>query len=527
MSNNYLNNQNLKGENVPVQYSDELIKEYIKCKKNPIYFIEKYTKIVSLDRGLITPKLYPKQKELILALHNNRKTIAMASRQSAKTTSIALYFCYYTIFNDNKVAGVLAHKAATAREILSRVKLAYENLPSWLQQGIKKWNEGSVWLENGSKVMASATSSSAIRGFSCNFLLLDEFAHVPENIAEEFFTSVYPTLSSGLTTKIAITSTPNGLNHFYKHWKDAENKLNGFHQILIHWTDVPWHTEESMKEQLSVLGEVKFSQEFDLNFLGSSNTLIDPKKLSALPFIPPIKVINNTSIYENPVPNNIYIITVDTGHGKGLDYSTLTVFDTTELPYRIVAKYRSNTVIPILYPEVIYNIGMKYNKACLVIENNESGQEVANILHYEYEYESMAWSTGGNIKVWIGDNPGIRTTKKSKSIGCSTLKELIEGDKLIINDHEIIHELSTFIQKRHSYAASEGKNDDLVMNLVLFAYFTTTEMYKDYADINIRQKLLEAREKQIENELTPFGFVNDGHDDEQFYTESEVWTLIR
>ena len=220
----YLGNANLKAAGIELEFTKEQVSEYVKCAKNPDYFIREYVKVVSLDKGLVPFDLYSYQEDLVNTIHGNRFIIAKLPRQSGKSTTIVSYILHYVLFNQNMNVAILANKQATAREILSRLKMAYEYLPLWLQQGIIEWNKGSIELENGSKIIASSTSASAIRGGSFNLIFLDEFAHVPNNIAEEFFSSVYPTITSGQTTKVLMVSTPNGLNLFYYFWKNANRQ---------------------------------------------------------------------------------------------------------------------------------------------------------------------------------------------------------------------------------------------------------------------------------------------------------------
>lgn len=508
----YNANPNLKAAGVPVPFSTEQVEEYIKCKNDPIYFIENYIKIVSIDKGLVPFKLHDYQKKMILGFHENRKVIVRAARQIGKTTTVAAYFTYYILFHDNKTLAILANKASTAREILSRVQMAYEHLPKWLQQGVTTWNKGDLELENGSRIIASSTSSSAIRGYSINILFLDEFAFVPTNLADEFFTSVYPTISSGETSKIFVASTPKGMNHFYKMWTEAEEGINGFHHLFVHWSDVPGRNQKWADDQRRVLGEIKFAQEMDCEFLGSSDTLISGTKLRNIPFIQPIwaSSIGDIHIYEKPKENHKYVINVDTSRGTNQDYSAFTIIDITSLPYKVSARYRNNSISSMLYPNVIHKFAKEYNESHILIESNDVGAQVADILYHEMEYENVLMSNKEHITNWGSSVLGLRTTSKVKRIGCMILKSLIEEDKLVINDYEILFEMSNFISKGGTYKADDGYTDDLVMTLVIFAYLTTQAVFKELSDEDLRTKMFEEKMRQIEEEMTPIGFFDDG-----------------
>ena len=512
----YNANANLKASGVPVQYTPEQVKEYIKCKGDPIYFIENYCQIVSLDKGLVPFKLYDCQKEKVKIITENRKVILMEGRQQGKTITSAACILHYTLFNDNVTVAILANKATAAREVLSRYQLMYEHLPQWLQQGVGTWNKGDIELENGSKVFTAATSSSAIRGKSVNWLYVDEAAIIPNTIAEDFFTSVYPTISAGETTKILLSSTPMGYNHFWKFWSDAEQGLNGFKTLFIPYSKIPGRDDKWAEAQRSLLGELKFNQEVLCQFLGSSLTLINGNALGQMAPKAWIKQKDGLDILVEPKNKHIYYMIVDVSKGLNGDYSAFTVIDTTTMPFEVVAKYRDNKVSPMLYPSIIAKVAKEYNMAFVLIEVNISDQ-VAYILYNDIEYENMIFVNktpkGQRISGGFGSSNsqlGVITDKRVKRIGCSQLKTLIEEKKLLIQDVDIISELSTFIEKRGSFAADEGYYDDLAMTLVLFGWLTSDPYFKDYNDVNLRQEMYESQMKQIEDELTPFGFYDDG-----------------
>jgi hypothetical protein len=512
----YLGNRNLKRSYVDLEWTKEQIQEYIKCAKDPVYFIEKYIKIVHVDRGLIPFEPYEFQKEIIRKSDSDRFVICKMPRQVGKTTTLVGIIVHRVLFNDNYSVAILAHKEKQAIEILSRIQLAYEHLPKWLQQGIIEWNKGSIELENGSKIQASSTASSAIRGTSQNLVYLDEFAFVPANIQETFFSSVYPTISSGETTKVIITSTPNGLNLFYKIWADSEEGRNTYTRVDVHWSDVPGRDEKWKLETIKNTSEEQFRQEFECEFLGSSSTLIAGAKLRTLVWRPAIKSDGSLKVYDFPQENRTYAVTVDTGRGVDGDYSAMQVFDVTEFPYTNVASYRNKLIDPLIYPSVILNVAKYYNNAMVLVETNDIGQQVADILQHDLEYDNLIFSytSALNGAVVSGgfrgtSHAGVRTTKTVKKLGCSNLKSLIENDKLIINDHETIQELFRFVANGASYEAEEG-NDDLVMCCVLFAWLTDQNYFKELITTNFRRNLYEENIKRIEEELTPFGIIDDG-----------------
>ena len=428
---------------------------------------------------------------------------------SHNTTCVAAFFAWYVTFHGFKTCAILANKAATAREILSRVQRAYEHLPKWMQHGVVEWNKGSLELENGSRILAASTSSSAIRGQSIDTLFLDEYGFVPNNIADEFFASVYPTITSGKNSKIAIISTPNGLNHFYKIVKEAESGMNGFHPIKAIWSDIPTRDAAWAADTKATLGDIKWAQEMECKFQGGSNTLIAGEKLASLPVERPIALSETLKIYEEPEKTKSYVMTVDTARGLGGDYSAFVIFDVSQLPYRVVAVFRDNKISPLLYPGLILKMATQYNQAAVLVENNDMGESISNSLYYEYEYDMVIKSHDNMISSFGGRTPGFKTTKKSKSLGCSSLKSLIEGDKLELRDTDVIYELSNFVAKGASYEADVG-NDDLAMCLVMFAYLTIQPAMEDFTSVSAKNQILIERMKQAEEDMMPVGAVTDG-----------------
>ncbi len=511
----------LKGINVPVEWTVEQVQEWVKCKDDPLYFIEKYVKIVTLDHGLQPMKMYDFQKEIVTKSLNHRKIIVKCARQNGKSTTIAALLCHFVIFNELKTCAILANKASTAREILSRVQGTYEHLPKWLQHGVKEWNKGSFVLENGSRILAAATTSDGIRGFSVDLLCLDEFSFVPSGKADEFFTSVYPTISSSQTSKLLIVSTPKGMNHFYKLWEEAVSGVNGFEHVEATWRAVPWRDEKWADEQRRVLGDERFSQEMETVFLGSTSTLITPTALRSLVMKRPIVSSSYSSVYERPIPGHRYCITADTARGGGGDYSAFVVFDVTALPYKVVFKYRNNTISSMVYPSILFKAAREYNNCSVLIETNDVGESVANSLYHDYEYEETIFCKDNVIVAWggAGSKPGLRTTTKTKRVGCDTLKQLIENNKLEVCDSEIIMELSNFAVKGKSFEAENG-NDDLAMCLVLFAYLVTSAKFQEISDASVRERILQERKDEEEQNMLPAGFYSNGVDD----PENDGWT---
>ena len=535
MGTSYLGNPKLKSANVPVEFSEEQLSEYIKCHDDPVYFITKYVKIIHVDHGLVDFNLYPFQENMVRTFHDNRFVICKMPRQSGKSTTIIAFFLHYILFNENVQVGILANKGSLARELLDRLKLSYENMPIWLQQGILAWNKGNIELENGSKVLAAATSSSAVRGSSFNIIFLDEFAHVPKELAEEFFTSVYPTISSGQTTKVFIVSTPLGLNQFYKMWVDSEEKRSNYIPIEVHWSEIPGRDQKWKEETIRNTSERQFSQEFETEFIGSTRTLISGSKLRSMPFKTPVHSYENLDIFEQPEQKHTYTIVVDTAKGLQLDYSAFTVIDSTALPYKVVAKYRDNEISPMLYPNFIHKAAKHYNNAFVLVEVNDIGESVAMTLHQDMEYENMLmmnWKGRGGQQLGggFGKNAqwGVRTTKQVKRLGCSTLKNLIEEDKLIITDYDIIYELTSFSAKKESYEAEEGHHDDLVITLVIFAWLTNQNYFKELTDFDLREKMYSEKMKEIDESYLPFGFIEDGLEPETFVdNEGTRWNTDR
>ena len=535
--NQYLGNPNLKKTNTPVEFTKENIIEYHKCAEDPIYFVKNYVQIVSLDHGLVPFEMYDFQEGMVSTMHDNRFSIFKLPRQSGKSTIIISYLLHYALFNANVNIAVLANKSSTARDILSRLQLAYENLPKWMQQGIIAWNKGNIELENGSKIIAASTSSSAIRGGSYNIIFLDEFAFVPSNVAEQFFASVYPTITSGQNTKVIIVSTPHGMNMFYKIWVDAQEKRNDYIATEVHWSEVPGRDEAWKEETIRNTSESQFNSEFECEFLGSIDTLISSRRLKTLVYRNPIQSNAGLDIYVRPEKDNVYMITADVSRGTANDYSAFVVFDVTEIPYKAVAKFRDNEIKPLLFPTKIHEVAKAYNQAYVMVEVNDIGEQVANALQFDLEYDNLimasmrgragqilgAGFSGGRAQL------GVRTTKAVKKIGCSNLKQLIEDNKLIIEDYDAVNELSTFIVRGSSYQADDGCNDDLVACMFMFAWATDQTYFKELTDNDIRKTMIKEQQDMLEQDMAPFGFIVNGIDDPFEDTVDEYgtrWTPV-
>ena len=532
----YKGSPNLKAANVQIQFTPEQIEEWLKCKDDPVYFTKNYIKIVSLDEGLVPFKMWDFQENMIRRFHENRFNIAKLPRQTGNSTTVVSYLLHYALFNDNVNIGILANKLSTSRELLGRLQLAYENLPQWMQQGIVSWNKGSLELENGSKIMAASTSSSAVRGMSFNIIFLDEFAFVPTHIAEQFFSSVYPTISSGKSTKVIIISTPNGMNMFYKLWHDAERGKNQYITTEVHWSQVPGRDAKWKEQTIANTSLRQFTQEFECEFLGSVDTLIAASKLRTMVYEDPIADNNKgLVVYENPQQDHDYIMTVDVARGVGIDYSAFLVFDITKFPYKLVARYKNNEIKPMLFPSVIVDMAKSYNKAYILTEVNDIGDQVAGMIHYDLEYDhvlmcAMRGRAGQIVGTGFSGKKtqlGVKMSKTVKKVGCLNLKTFIEDDKLLIPDYDTISELTTFIQKNQSFEAEEGCHDDLAMCLVIFCWLAVQDYFKEMTDNDVRQRIYDEQKNQIEQDMAPFGFISTGLEDTESFVDvdGDRWFL--
>ena len=482
-----------------------------------------------MDYGLQPFKPYKFQETMIDRFHNNRFNVCKLPRQSGKSTIVVSYLLHYAIFNDNVNIAILANKASTAKDLLDRLQTAYENLPKWLQQGVMTWNKQSLELENGSKIIAASTSASAVRGGSYNIIFLDEFAFVANHLADQFFSSVYPTISSGKNTKVIIVSTPHGMNHFYKIWHDAEREKNEYIPTEVHWSEVPGRDDNWKKSTIANTSEQQFRVEFECEFLGSVDTLISPNTLRNLVYDPPRhKNDNGLDIYLEPKKDHNYVITVDVARGVGIDYSAFTVIDITQFPHLLCAKYRNNNIKPMIFPSIIYEVAKSYNNSFILCEVNDIGDQVASILQYDLEYDNILMcSMRGRAGQIVGQGfsgkktqLGVKMSKTVKKVGCLNLKTMIEENKLLLNDYDIISELTTFIQKNNSFEAEDGCNDDLAMCLVIYSWLVVQDYFKELTNQDVRKKLYEEHEEQLEQDMSPFGFIVDGLNDQSSFVDS-------
>jgi len=530
----YLGNPKLKRSGVQVEYTNDQLIEITRCIKDPVYFIKNYVKIVNVDLGLIPFDMWNFQEEMVRGFHSNRFSIAKMPRQVGKTTTTAGYMLWAVLFTDDYKIAILANKGDLARDILGRIKYSYEYLPLWMQQGIMEWNKGNIVLENGSEISAYATNASGVRGGTYNLVFLDEFAFVPQNIAAEFFTSTYPVISSGKTTKVIIVSTPHGLNQFYKMWTDAVEQRSLYVPFEVHWSMVPGRDATWREETIRNTSEEQFRQEFETEFIGSSATLIPGAKLKMLTFNNPVEKEEYLDIYESPKPGHTYMAIVDCAEGVGLDYSVCSIIDVTEIPYKHVAKFRDNKLSAFIFPTYVYNLANRYNRAWILVETNSVGQQVVDILHYDLEYENIFRIESHDIKgqhiasgFKKGAAYGVKTSKTVKKIGCSNLKTLIETDKLTTTDFDTIAELNTFVRDKDSYKAEEGNNDDIVMTLVLFSWLSAQSFFKEITNSDVRQRLLEERHLQMEEEMLPIGILDDGLEEEKHFDGEDLWTAAK
>lgn len=495
----YQGNPLLKRAGEKVELTADHIKEYKRCMDDPVYFAERYIKIVHVDKGLIPIVLYDYQKRIIKALQEYRYNIVLSCRQSGKTTTMVCFLLWYVLFHRDKACAVLANKGATARQIVGRIELAFMNLPKWLQQGVNTWNMGSFSLENGSSISSAATSSDSIRGSSFSVIMIDELAFIEH--FSEFYKSTYPTISSGKETRMIAVSTFNGQNHFYEMWEDAIAGRSAFHPTRVDWWDVPGRDEAWHQEQLKLMSEEDFAQEYGNEPLGSGLTLINSRGFSIMAETQtePIQFTLNTKIYNLPEPYRKYIITCDCAD-TGVDYSTISVIDITEFPYKQVAIYRDNKISHLMFPHAILHLAMKYNTASVLVESNDVGKVILHVMNYDLEYDHVISTRIGN-KIQLGQ----RTTTKSKAVGCARLKDMVESKQLIIQDRYTIDEFKHFIvnNAHTSYAAEDGCHDDLVMGLVNFAYYASTPSFRMQFDKNFVDHTLESYEQEMMEALTP------------------------
>lgn len=512
LAHTYPQNPLVKKAHLNIELSGLQMVEYIRCKRDPIYFIETYCRIITLDDGVQPFKMYQFQKDMVRLYMKNRFALTLTARQMGKTTVMAGFILWFAIFHKSKQIAVLANKGDQAQEIMDRIRLMFEYLPFFLQPGVEVYNKTSLVFENKSKVFSAATSSSAIRGRSVDLVYIDEAAFIERDM--EFYESTYPVISSGENSKVIMTTTPKGTRGmFYTLWRASEEGANSYQRMVVSWQAHPKRDEEWAKTTRENIGPARFRQEFEVEFRGSSGTLISGAILELLHPKLPINDQENLSIFELPIEDHKYVAVVDCSEGVGQDYSVVTMFDVSVKPYNVVARFRDNTLSQLLLPHHAIALCKQYNEALLLIEsNNDVGGQVSYIAYYELEYENtittrrdergMELNIGGR-----GANPGVKTTRKVKSIGCATLKTLLENDMLAINDDVMIGELGTFIAKGSSYEADEGCHDDTVMTLVIFSWFVNTDFFKDEYSADVGSDVYQNNIERLMEDMMPFGFV--------------------
>ena len=534
----YRGNSKLKAAGVQQQFTPEQIFELDLCINDPVYFIKKYVKIIHVDHGLMPFSMWKFQEDIVNLYHNNRNVVLKLPRQCGKTQTTASFILHYILFNEQKTVAILANKGSTAKEIITRIKTSYEELPHWLQVGIVEWNKHSILLANGSRVVAAATSSSAIRGMSISLLYLDEFAFLHPNMAMEFFESVYPTVSSGTETKILISSTPKGLNHFYKMYTDAVDGKSEFKAYEINWYDVPGRDEAWKQKTIATIGQLSWEQEYECSFAGSANTLISGAALKEMVASNPIAIKENLKIWAKPVvsdnhpsEDHVYIMTVDCSEGVGADFTVANVIDVTNYPFKQVAQFRSNLISPLHLPDILVPLAKMYNNAWMLIEINSAGKQVGDMVRFDYEYENILMTSVNERRrqqLMFGSGsemiPGVRTTKAVKKIGCSHLKHLIENNKLLIQDAEAIFEFSNFIRKGDSFSAEEGYHDDIVMSFVIFAWLVNQDFFKEITNTDVRKQMYAQLAERFDDEL-PMIFSTHATEEQKIVFGGAVWQI--
>lgn len=481
------NDAGKKSKDCELPLTQDHIDEYTYCAYHPIYTIRNYFKIINIDHGLVNFKLYDFQEQLVKNFFFNNRLLAMFSRQSGKTSTIAACLLFYSSFNKDKNIGIIANKKSTANEVLERIKLMYIHLPNWLKPGIVKWNEGTIEFDNGCKIITSATTATSIRGKSLAVLYIDEISHIGKKMWDAFYKSTFPVISSSKLAKIAITTTPNGKDHFYYMWQDAIKGNSSFVTQKVRWYEIPGRDEEWKKKALAELGNnlESFGQEYLVEFLSASIEYISLERLEQYEqMISPPKAIDSNlklNIFEQPQDKHSYIMTVDVSEGKGLDHQALAIVDCSEMPLKIVATLKNNKIDTIQYASIIYQLALKYNEAHIIIENNFS--DVAKDLWFNYEYTNII-----NMNLRKQENRqgkyfeiGLRTTPKTRRIGEEYFKHLVENDKIILNDIRIIKELNNleFNEARKRFEPRDTQiNDDLWAALKGFSYIAKTMFFE-------------------------------------------------
>ncbi|QNH71374.1 terminase large subunit [Rhizobium phage P9VFCI] len=491
--NYYKNNKLIKRSGTPVQFTPAMQEELKRCALDILYFAEKYFFVRTLDYGKIKIPLRDYQKFWLRVSEEEdiRQRIWLACRQSGKSSTLTIEILHKVLFNDDYQIAILANKGGTAREIFSRVRLAYEMLPFWLQVGVVEWNKGSMELENGSKVFAASTSSDSIRGFTLNEIILDEMCFVKND--EEFMTSTYPVIASGKKSRITMISTPNGpRGEFHKNWQRAVKGKNSYYSFKVPWHFVPGRDAEWKQNTIENTSYTQFRQEQDVEFVGHGDGFLNAETLEMLAreIREPLRLNDpelseqGFEIFELPQEGHAYIACVDNAEGKEQDESTISIIDITEKPFKLVGTFADNRISPLLFPHKIKKMAEIYNNAMTIVENNTIGLTVAVGLYLDLEYENVYLS---NNKDETGI--GVRTTRPLKQLGCANLRSLLEKGAMKVPSQKVLHQLQNFVPKNGTYNAAPGHKDDLVANLWMFGWYTSQGQFEEFLKNKLVQEL--------------------------------------
>jgi len=464
-----------------IQFTPDMVKELSRCANDIVYFCEKYVTIIHPIKGEMIIKLYPFQKEMIKAMAENRFSIFCCGRQLGKSTCACIYLLWYALFNPTKTVAILANKQSTAASLIGDIKKAYAMLPAWMKPGVIKYDQLEIGFENDSRIFARATSADALRGESVSLMLADEFAFVPQEIAEDFWVSNFPTLSTG--GSVVVVSTPNGTaGKFYQLWTNAvTNKDSKWKHMKVSWESHPDRDAAWKEAQLQALGKIKFAQEHSVSFTGSAYTLIDGDTLSKLKSLDPVFYPEEGYyMWVKPVQNKIYMVTCDVAKGSNNDFHVASVWDVTQwhVNGRIeqVAIYRRNDVSIFDFKDKIKQICLQYNHAMAVIENNNLGSVVVQNLYFEDGYDNVWYD------VDKGDY-GINANAKTKPLALSYFKEDVESGKMLIRSQDMLSELSYFEEVRTGiFQARQGRGffDDTVVSGYWTSFALRSRFWEDH-----------------------------------------------
>ena len=494
------------------EYSQDQLIELAKCANDPKYFMTEHCYIQHPTKGRMKFDLFDYQRELVDTYHDNRYSISMLARQTGKSTCAAGYLLWYAMFNPDQTILIAAHKYSGAQEIMQRIRFAYETLPDHIRAGVTAYNKGSLEFDNGSRIIAQATTENTGRGLSISLAYLDEFAFVRGTIAREFWTALSPTLSTG--GKCIITSTPNqDDDQFAQIWREAQKNIddfgnitqtgkNGFAHYLATWEVHPDRDQDWADEESGKIGEERFRREHNCEFIAFDETLIDSIKLASMETQEPYAKMGQVRWYRPIKKDHIYMIGLDPSLGTGGDNAAIQVY---ELPgMRQIAEWQNNRTkvqgqvrIMQQIAEYIENETLGESEIYYSIENNTLG-EAALVTVMEMGEENIPGTFLSESKAHGNSRKfrrGFTTTHKSKISACSKLKHWVETDKLGVASNNLLRELKTFIARGNSFSAKEGETDDLVMSLVLV--------------IRMSQELVNYEEKAFDYLLSDDGFDDD------------------